>query len=192
MSLSSSLRKEFELITHRLALPSTSSLREAHLPGLINSPPSCSPFVTWVIWSRRPSAVDATRTRSSAKARHLTIRLPCTSNPIDLLSPAITSSITQLNRIADNGSPCLTPRPQTMGLLLLPFTLRTVDVLSYMWPTYSTNASGIVIVTPAVYPFTALRAAQLLPPLSVVLGLGPVSELSENAPFCHSPIYPVN
>src|SRR6218665_3578331 len=51
-------------------------------------------------------------------------------------------NITQLNRIADNGSPCLTPRPQTMGLLLLPFTLRTVDVLSYMWPTYSTNASG--------------------------------------------------
>ena len=49
---------------------------------------------------RRPSAVDATRTRSFAKARHLRIRFSCNSNPIDLLSPAITSSIIQLDRIA--------------------------------------------------------------------------------------------
>src|SRR6218665_1147066 len=115
-----------------LGSPSTSILRVAHLAGFINSPPSRRPRITRAIWSRRPSAVDATRTRSSKKARHLTTESDENSNSMDLLSPAITSSITQLNRIADSGSPCRTPRPQTMGALLLPFTTRAVELCPYM------------------------------------------------------------
>src|SRR6218665_3523007 len=87
--------------TQRLAFLSMSIRRVAHFAGFSDSPLRCSASFTFRTCSRRPSAEEAIRTRSSANAIHRTTRSLLTKYPMAGLSDAKASYITQLNRMAD-------------------------------------------------------------------------------------------
>src|SRR6218665_2180116 len=128
-----------------LDLRSTASLRRryrslvcAHLAGFKDNPPRPSAYLIRSVCSCSPSTVLVTNTRSSANARHRTMTSSAKVKPMAGLRYESTSSMIELKRKDESGSPCRMPLLHCIGPLRRPPTFNTVVMCSYMFATYAT------------------------------------------------------